>query len=101
MTNDITGRMLNIFWDLTDEEILQGMTIAYDKKLQNHKPPLPMTMFAYDTRLQRMGEMLRDSGFDRVLMKLKYADELAELVDDPNPMSWFAPAGLRRGIILP
>ena len=52
--------MSKIFWDLTDEEILQGITIFYDNKLQKQKPPLPMQMFVYDSKLRRMAEMLID-----------------------------------------
>ena len=75
------------------------MTIYYDTKLQKHKPPLPMQMFVYDSTLRRMAEMLIDSGFDRTLMKLVYADELAELNNQNT--SWSAVAGVQRGIITP
>ena len=68
--------MSKIFWNLTNEEIQQGMKIMHDNKIREQKPPLPMQMFAYDRDLQRMADMLADCGFDRTLMKLTYADEL-------------------------
>jgi hypothetical protein len=91
--------MSKIFWDLSDEEILQGMAIYNNKELREHKPPLSMQMFVYDSTLRRMAEMLVDCKFDRTLMKLTYADEIAESDNKNTP--WFAPAGLNRGIINP
>ena len=49
------------FWNLTDEQICHGLNIVYDKSLQ------------------KLASMLVSCNFDRILMKLTYADEIDKL----------------------
>jgi hypothetical protein len=87
---------MNDFWTLTDDQIRRGMDLVHDSRLQDYDRTDPMQIFVYDRNLQQMAFWLMDCDWDRNLMRLKYADELAEL-DDRQTSPWFAPAGLRRG----
>ena len=71
--------MKNLFWELSDDEILKGMTVMYAARTKQIDSTQPLAVFAYDRRLQRMAEMLRDCNFDRTLMKLQYGQEIADL----------------------
>jgi hypothetical protein len=84
------------FWTLTDDEIRRGMDCVHDSRLRERDQSDPMIMFVYDRNLEQLAFWLIDCDWDRDLMRLKYADEIAEL-DDRQNSPWFSPAGLRRG----
>lgn len=71
--------MSEVFWKLTDEEIVQGLDIMHDLALQKRSPQHPMIDFAYDIELQNLAMMWIDCNRDRTLMKIKYSDEITQL----------------------
>lgn len=87
------------FWALTDDEIKQGLIISRRGgvlSLEDSKKPV--AKFWFSTRLHTLGVWLEECGWDRDLMRLKYADEIAQLESqDRNP--WFQPAGLNQGTL--
>jgi hypothetical protein len=90
--------MSNIFWELTDEEIMHGIDLISDTGEDvNH----PMNIFNHDASLQILAGMWLNCDKDRILMKLTYADEIQVLpkIIDHTANRWYAPAGLNRGII--
>jgi len=70
--------MSKIFWELTDDQILQGFDVMFNIELQKQTPPHSMIMFAYNRELQNLAMLWVDCDRDRTLMKLKYADEINE-----------------------
>jgi hypothetical protein len=84
------------FWKLTDSEIRAGMELTYDKSLATHaiQDHHPQCAFIWDSKLQKMAAMLADCGWDRDLMRLKYADELAEM-QKPRFIQWNGSAALK------
>jgi hypothetical protein len=72
--------MIIKFFDLTDEQILRGISLMNGWSFQNGSRI--DTAFAYDRTLQRMALMWQECNKDRVLMKLTYADEIAALDED-------------------
>jgi hypothetical protein len=87
---------MTMFWTLTDDEIRRGMDYVHDSRLRERDQSDPMIMFVYDSNLVQMAFWLMDCDWDRDLMRLKYADEIAAL-NKPLDSPWFTPAGLHRG----
>lgn len=89
--------MTSMFWELSEEEILEGISLISDTgEMSDH----PMHIFNEDTALQILAGMWLNSDKDKTLMKLKYADEIRDLEEIGQMPSnlWFAPAGLKRGV---
>jgi hypothetical protein len=86
------------FWALTDDEIRHGLALMLDRELAGSNPVDSLMMFLYDRDLQQMAHWLAECGWDRTLMRLRYADELEEIQQRKQAL-WFAPAGMRPGTL--
>ena len=73
---------LNWFWDLDDEEIKYGIYLRGVYYYSNNRHP------DYGSKIYKiccnygfaiLSMCLQESGFDRTLMKLRYADEIAAI----------------------
>jgi hypothetical protein len=90
--------MTSIFWELTDDQIMQGINMVSDiGEMNDH----PMNIFNHDITLQILAGMWLSSDKDKTTMKIKFADEILKLDELQNLDSdpWFAAAGLNRGVI--
>jgi hypothetical protein len=83
------------FWTLTDDEIRRGMDLVYDSRLRDRDQSDPMIMFVYDSNLVQMAFWLMYCNWDRDLMRLKYADEIAALSEPRNPRGTHLPGFAR------
>jgi hypothetical protein len=87
--------MTSIFWELSDEEILLGISFIKDT---GEVPDHPMEVFNHDSSLQLLAGMWLNSDRDKTLMKLKFADEIRVLEEVDFAMSnlWYNPNGLNK-----
>lgn len=68
------------FFTLTDKEILQGILYVISEEHRNHSmKDDPLLAFAWDNRLRKLASMWLESEMDMNIMRLKFADEIAEL----------------------
>lgn len=61
------------FWDLTDDEILEGLSIMYDSKLLDDAitSKNKLSAFALDSHLQELAHLWITCDRDRTWMKLR------------------------------
>ena len=75
--------MPNVFWDLTDEQIIQGikcMEIMFLPIPINHKEIYET--FKYNPVLQQLAKLWIECDKDRTFMKLAYSDEIIQFEED-------------------
>ena len=68
---------LNWFWELTDEEIYNGICLRNGSKEFNRND---LTYkYAWEPGFLRLADMWAQADGDRLMMKLQYADDIAEI----------------------
>ena len=74
---------LNWFWDLDDEEIKYGIylrdTLRDTSNNRPHDYGSKIYKICCNYGFATLSMCLQESGFDRTLMKLRYADEIAAI----------------------
>jgi hypothetical protein len=81
------------FWEMSDNQIKRLMDRRiYDTLFDSQETRRSARLDRIDT----LSDMLMECGWDRTLMRLKYADEIAELELLSN-YPWFSPGGRKQG----